>query len=349
MKRGEIERGDNNKNQMLCFWQGIACILVLQAHVVFPGKVGAGLIFLGRFSVGLFFAISGFFLTKSDWKVEKSVLVRKITKLLKYFIISFMVYLIYAIITNTFEFSWWRLYRLFIFNDTTLAVGVLWYLLASIYCYIVYAVLEKIFKENVLKVLFVISTISLIISYVIRIWAVVTANEQVYYDSLYMFRSWLFFGIPMFTLGLVLRKHEKYLKKITKNQAAVLLIIGFSFEIIETYIIKLNVEFYIGSIIVIIAIFMLSQQKNIKKNNAFFNYIIVIGQRYSLFIYLWHKLVMYIIEALIFTQIELDNKSVIKWTMPIIVFVITLLLAYLKDKIVHYVYIKKRNMSLTNK
>lgn len=341
--------GDNNKNQMLYFWQGIACILVLQMHVSFPGKVGEGLVFLGRFSVGLFFAISGFFLTKSDWKVEKSVLVRKVTKLLKYFIVSFMVYLIYAIITNTFEFSWWRLYRLFTFNDTSLAVGVLWYLLASIYCYIAYAVLEKIFKENVLKVLFVISTISLIISYVIRIWAAVTANEQVYYDSSYMFRSWLFFGIPMFTLGLVLRKYEEYLKKITKNQAVVLLIIGFIFEIIEAYIIRLNVEFYIGSIIVVIAIFMLSQQKNIKKSNAFFNYIIVIGQRYSLFIYLWHKLVMYIIEALIFTQIELDNKSVIKWTMPIIVFVITLLLAYLKDKIVHYVYIKKRNMSLTNK
>lgn len=335
--------GDNNKNQMLYFWQGIACILVLQMHVSFPGKVGEGLIFLGKFSVGLFFATSGYFLTKSGWKVEKGVLVRKITKLLKYFIISFMVYLIYAIITNTIEFSWWRLCRFFIFNDTTIAVGILWYLLASVYCYITYAVLEKIFKKNVLKVLVSISTISLIISYVIRIWTVVTSNERIYYDSTYMFRNWLFFGIPMFTLGLVLRKYEEYLKEITKNKVIVLLIIGFAFEIIEAYIIRLGVDFYMGSIIVVIAIFMLSQQKNLKMSNAFFNFITVIGQRYSLFIYLWHVLVMYIV-ALIFTQIGLNSKLIIKWTMPIIVFVITLILAYLKDKMVI-----KNNLKIADK
>lgn len=324
--------GDNNKNQTLYFWQGIACILVLQMHISFPGKVGEGLLFLGRFSVGLFFATSGYFLTKSGWKVEKSVLARKITKLLKYFIISFMVYLIYAIITSTIEFSWWRLCRFLIFNDTTIAVGILWYLLASVYCYITYAVLQKIFKKNVLKVLVVISTISLIILYMVRILIVVTSNEQIYYGSAYMFRNWLFFGIPTFTLGLVLRKYEEYLQ-ITKNKAIVLLIIGFAFEIIEAYIIRLDVDFYMGSIIVVIAIFILSQQKKPKMSNAFFYFVTVIGQRYSLFIYLWHVLVMYIVVS-IFTQIGLNGKLIIKWTMPIIVFVITLTLAYLKDKMV---------------
>lgn len=329
-----------DKNKILYFWQGIACIMVLQMHVSFPGKVGEGLIFLGKFSVGLFFATSGYFLTKSGWKVEKSALVRKVIKLLKYFIVPFMVYLIYAIIRNTIELSWWKLCRFIIFNDTTIAVGVLWYLLASIYCYIAYAVFEKIFKENVLKVLFVISAISLIISYVIRIWMVVTSNEQMYYDLAYMFRNWLFFGIPMFTLGLVLRKYEECLKKVTKNKAVVFLIIGFVFEIIEAYVIRLGVDFYIGSIIVTIAIFILSQRKELKKSNVVFDFITVIGQRYSLFIYLWHILVMYIVTQ-IFSQMGLNSREIIKWTMPIIVFAVTLILAYLKDKIVYYIHIKK--------
>lgn len=71
------------ENKCLNFLKGISCLIVVLLHYPIPGIVGEGIIYGLRFSVPIFFMISGYFCYFHDAEWIKASQ-RKIIKLLVY-------------------------------------------------------------------------------------------------------------------------------------------------------------------------------------------------------------------------------------------------------------------------
>ena len=146
----------------------------------------------------------------------------------------------------------------------------------------------------------------------------------------YLFRNFLFLGFPFFMLGNLINKYKKsIISRISNKQIFIFILSGILISIFTRMMAKTN-EIYIGKELyfgsIIIASFMLIL--SIKNSNRFRCTIMEkIGEKYSLFIYLSHSIIAYIVTK-IANIININESTIYCYGMPILICIITTLAAW---------------------
>lgn len=342
------------RNTTLNFFEllGVCCVCLI--HLGFPTAIGTAINTVGRFAVPLFFTVSGFYLLKEDITKEalRIKLKNRILKLIKLLSISIIIYVILGIlqaqfgsnpigISNWFKetFAWKQIIK-FIFLNACEIGSINWFMFALIYCYIlIYSFANITINSKFIPYIFAILAIIRI-----PLEIVLTAtNANLFGVDLsyhWLYRNWFFFGMPFISLGIILKRKEHLLTNMNFKIIIALFVVGAILSPIEYLYMNRQFnhgfELYCGSIILVFAIMCLS----IKKPNLFSNSkLISYSSNYTMFIYIYHKAVI-IVLLMIFNRIGIDGNVVIKIVRPILVIVISYILAIISYKFLFFIHSK---------
>lgn len=315
------------KNNLLNTEKALAAYFIIIVHTGFPKTFGVIANCIARFAVPLFFMISGYYLYSTDREKIQSKIPRKIKHIGKITIISSIIYLIWNILIlmpNKLEIKSWlksvtslkSILQLILFNQVNYA-PTLWFLFALLYCYIIMLFVNKF---NLYKISYLLIPILLFVNIVGS-----DVMEMVGKVIPYLFMNFLFFGFPFFMLGNLINRKKESVKKISNKALFFLIVIGNLMVIIERFI-TIRKEVYFGSIIVVSCMFILSIN-NINNTDKFRCSIMEnIGEKLSLFIYISHPIIIYIIEKFSYV-INIHDTIFYKYSVPILTCIVTTILA----------------------
>jgi peptidoglycan/LPS O-acetylase OafA/YrhL len=308
------------KNNTLNFIKTIACAMVVFIHIKFPYEYGYYVTTLARFGVPFFFMISGYFSFKNVDNSE--YIIRQIKKILKISFLSFGFYLLFDIFINLENFIF-HLSLLFNFNNiklflfyNVLPCGMhLWYLFSLIYVYIIYYYFNcKLNKINILHyftpVLILLCVLFEYLSYF-----------DIFSIDTFKIRNYLFVGLPFFMLGNFIHKHENsFFVKSNNNLFFIIIgIVGLIISLFESYLTD-YLDIYVGTVLFVFCLFIFA----IKNPNIFNseNIICVIGEKYSLGIYVSHLFIILFLG-------HFGNFGLNAWIVPFVVLIISLFSTWL--------------------
>lgn len=314
-----------SRNKCIDTVKGIACVLVLFIHYPFPGVIGQLIKAIGRSSVPFFFMVSGYFYDKHRdngcWEFgEKAIFSNGILLICGFVVSELFLFVqsgsIYSILKRQVAFD--NILKLIIFNNTG-SIYHLWFLIALIYCYIIWMVIDLKHKKIETRTVKRMVIIVIVICYVIEI---LSAKAEFY--QTYLYRNWLFIGMPFFSLG-VIYEEEKY----DERTNVLLMLFCIILTIVEFFIIG-NVELYVGSVLLAVEVFAYCQKHPFERISVFCN----IGAKYSAWFYILHYGLIFI-ECFIMKRFHLDTlgNGIYTYISPIVVAVYTLLTAVFAQRV----------------
>lgn len=305
------------ENHCLNGLKGIACMGVVFGHALFPGKFGEVILVLASAAVPIFFLISGFYAYDKDCHIVVEKTVRKLKKIGKLTFGACLLYIVwkflklwlsgYDPLDGIADFNGKNLAKMLLQNDLSfIEAGHFWFLLALLYAYATLIVLAK--WNNIGWIYPVI-----ILTFVGRIY--MCANANWHYSQNYWFD-----GLPYFFTGYYLSAHDRWKDKINNGVLLGIGIAGILFKISGLFsYIGVNV-YEVGAILFALSLFLLAlKNENIGKNSLWDKF----GKKYSLWIYIYHVIVMGIL-TLYEGNIGLQSLPWYPWCKPIFVFFLTL-------------------------
>lgn len=329
------------RNVKLDAYKGLACLFVVFIHCVFPGTVGTVVKGIARFAVPLFFMSAGFYCFCKDSNIMGYAL-KKVKHVVLLLIDGSVPWLAYEFIMNCFvgnkiSISQYltKLFAVENFTDMLLwnnlsgflgGGGVLWFVVALIYCYLGYMVIAILKAERVMPLLIV---VTLVIHQLVAMRLIVgTSNYNVMYETNY----WLF-GFPMFTIGHMMRKYDlpQMLQK-SKVSSLGLIIVGIVASIAECLI--YDSQLYIGSILM--AVIMICDAQNNASDSRLTHFMAYIGNKLSFVVYVMHYMIMVLLDKILPKVLHWD-AFIGSYIRPVVILVATLMFAqvyvYFKEKI----------------
>lgn len=245
-----------------------------------------------RIAVPIFFMISGYFLLNKDRNcIEYKKIVKAIIKIVK---IAFIANIIYGIAFYIFDlrsigylsFKFWIIE---IFTGSAI-VGHLWYLTAYIEVLLTIYFLQKI---NKLKILYYLIPCFIILNMLLGSYRYLIGIDHPYQ---FLHTNFLTIGLPCFAIGMLIKIYGKQITAIVKWWHVILcFIIAYSEGIIKH---KMGLHPPgIGDIYLFtIPLAALTFIAFLKKKNLYCGQLIEnIGEKHSLYIYLYHGLVLTLI------------------------------------------------------
>ncbi len=313
-------------NHKLNFLKCFACFGVVFIHISFPGVFGQIVAKVGAFAVPVFFMIAGYYAFGSDAKTIK----RRLFKIIKIFIIAYIVFLIYSI-TNAYArsedrinisayFGWRLLIKAICFCTIDYAIP-LWYLIAMSEAYITwYFVVKKRKEQVVLKlmpILFILQV--LLISYC------ETMQLAWFWKTNYITRA-----MPWFLLGYYIHTYKNRFENLAVHKKISLAVFGGVITTIPV-VFQLSLDFSsVGYIPYAFGVFVLAL-KNPEKNLC--KPLEYIGNNLSLSLYILHVPMESVVSSCVaLTGLE-TASGVWIWSRPIVVLAVTLFISWLLHKI----------------
>lgn len=343
------------QNCYLNYWKGIACFGVVFVHTRFPAYILDGMLqTIFRFSVPLFFMISGYYSYGEDRKLIEKKLHGKTKRIFwinlggcfYYFVVQMAIALLgdsHGSMKDVIE----RLHMMFnrraiidwiVFNQDPF-INIMWFTSALWYCYLVFWVINHF---NLYRVFYTLIPVFLTIHLVLGNFLTLLGMEipKVYY------RNFLLFGLPFFMLGNWVHKHQNdILEKLTQQRCHRVLIVGILLGIMEWFLVGRR-EMYIGTLGTVISIYLLALHQPEKEKNSF---ITQIGMHYSLFVYIVHYSLVIVMERFANRLIVPESKIyyIYMFVRPFLVFGLCVAGAYVFYRILEI--LRTRNISKENK
>lgn len=269
-----------------------------------------------RVAVPIFFIISGYFLYSDNETLTKSRITKSIKKITKIYVISLVVFFIYALIngfiTNNFnavKVGPWKIF-MFITNCSSLCFPYdfhLWFLIALIQGLILFH-LVLVYIKRYTKISMIISLIFILFNPVLENMNINIMNKITFIP----FSKVIFLSFPYLVIGYYI-KYNHY--KIVSKLLWIPLFIFAIFSIFEGS--NHNMGNYFSTPFLSITVFYLFQGiKEINKKNII-EFLGKLGEKHSLFIYISH--------VIIIKLLNLMNCN----TNPFVIFIISLLCSYL--------------------
>lgn len=325
----------NNRQDSLDTLKCLLCFLVVILHTGFSDKIGLYISAFARIAVPIFFMITGYYLPL----MHNDKLKRYIRKIIYLTSISTIFYIIlnyacsyYGIdiyskwFNNTLgikEVVYWILV-----NVTPIAIH-LWYFYALIYVLIIYYIIRKVNKLNLIyKLLPLLFLCNYLFSYLPLLYS----------------RNFLITGLPYVLLGCIFRKHENQLIRLVSKPY--ILIIGFialcSGLIIELFLYewtgtKIFRDYYFFTLPMAAYVFLLTLKY---PNIGAGSYFALIGRKYSAPIYIMHIFFIFTIQYILnsFLGEWILQNIYFKNCFPFLVFGITLISIIIGYKIWYLLY-----------
>ena len=327
------------RNVYLDVIRGIACILIMFIHRLFPDTVGQVISAIARAGVAIFFIISGYYTYNADTGTMLKRMPHKIKHTLMILLYALLFYLIwesfirwfgtgvsstYGWITNHVlsPYTW---YYALIWDRDPLA-GHLWFLFALLRCYLLFVIILKCRLE---KYALVFSIICLSGTLILQKAAV---------DIGYFRNGWLY-GMGFFLAGYCIASYIR----LNKTIIFFLIPLGLLLSIIGGVLYPGN-QIYAGTVILALSVFCWAENKSDKSTKGpMINILASIGAKYGTLIYIVHwsikECLIKLDKMFTFTQQEWY-----RWVSPLLLAVISILvcvvLYYLLTQLSNFVRVK---------
>jgi len=293
---------------------------------LFDGQAGVIMDTLARFSVPLFFLISGYYSYNiQPEKAKKRI--KHILILLIFATVCYIAHKIIALLSNSgmdgvvtyFDqhFNFRTLITLLVFNLPVSSTH-LWYLWAILYVYIVFYFVA-VFRCSE-KIVFIISFFLLFLHLSLgEGLSALGITVPIHYV-----RNFALMGIPFFALGLFTKKHENKLRSIPNYMLVIAVAIGIFESLFSRYFFGKN-ELYFGSLLILFAIVAVFIKYPTVKYPPFFNAL----SGCSTYVYIFHIMISSVILQIykLFT-IDFNNSIILRYAHPFIVCVASTVFAY---------------------
>lgn len=315
------------ENKSINLLKGVACVIVVLLHCPFPGILGEIIIYGVRFSVPVFFMITGYY----SYEKNEMWLIRQIKKTLLLIIkgevfcgiVSFIINMsqtqmeIYDWIKNMESIK--HPMKILFFGSVW--NGTLWYLYALFWTLSILCMVEKYFIFYK-KYLYYLVPVTMLVHIMGR---AVVQNFFEINKMVFLFRSALLFGIPFVLFGRWIAQYENMLKKyIKENRCIIILILGIGFEIVEFMCWHQYMDLHFSTIIISFALFWWAC---IHPSEDYIPVLRSFGEKYSIWVYIVHFPCMLIINVII-QNVTIEKISLLcAWMRPIIVMIMSLFLA----------------------
>lgn len=290
------------RNYYLNFWKGIACFGVVFCHTRLPFYTLDGMIqSMFRFTIPLFFMVSGYFCYGEDRELIEKKLPAKIKRIFWLNFVGCLYYFIMQLAIAVFGDSHGSMADVIerfhmMFNKETMInwlvfnqdpfVNIMWFTSALLYCYLLFWLFNHF---NLYRLCYGLIPVLLVVHLALGNVLVLFGIQIpiVYY------RNFLLFGLPFFALGNWLHKHQDcILEKLSKKKCQFILVLGLILGAGEWFMVGRR-EMYLGALLVVACMFVLSLHQPEKKKDSF---ITKIGTEYSLFIYIVHYSLILVME-----------------------------------------------------
>ena len=315
--------GDMVENKSINLLKGIACLIVVLLHCPFPGIVGDAIIYGIRFSVPIFFMITGYF----SYEKNEFWMIRQIKKTLvlivKGEIFCGIAFVIIKLIRGTFSVIDWIKSTEIIKHPIRILFlgsvwnGTLWYLYALLWTLVILYLIEKYFAN--MKFLYYYIPILMSIHIIGR---VIVQNIGDINKMVFLFRSAILFGVPFVLFGRWIAEYEIILKThLNAIRCILLFILGIVMEVAEFILYHQYMDLHFSTIIISFALFWWAC---IHPSEDYLPLLRVFGKRYSMWVYLMHVPCLLIIDA-VTEDIDIGKMHLLwDWMKPIIVIMMSL-------------------------
>lgn len=325
------------QNQTLECIRMLACVLVVFAHVPFPGRVGELISCLFRFAVPFFFALSGFF------SYGKSV--SRLTGRLKHILLLNGAAILICLASDCLVALSWggsvreellcsvpdlsKLAR-WVFLHINPFGGHLWYLTAIAFCYGVAILYTGFFPEGSAdyRALYLTGFFLFLLRFA---GADILAFGDVRVDY-YLFRDGVFIGLPMFAMGMFL---GQYWQRILENYRLIpgkliaLLVLGIGLSLLQWKGLSIQ-ELPLGAVIQVMALLLLcAARPNIPGCGRVGQKVLSQFRFLSTWVYIIHLPVKDLYEAFLLPLTEARFGSREMWLRPIAVLTLSIALCLL--------------------
>lgn len=263
----------------------VVSVLVVLIHSPLPGIAGTLTEALARIAVPFFFMISGYYVSGND----KKEIIRKIKKTAEMFIWAVFMYFAWEMLWSVYHgttaeklklyFSIQTLVETVVLNTGSL-LGHLWFLLALLYCYGIYALFLQKATLSVRK-----GVVVVLLSGFFLIRELLKQNGVS--DPVYYLRNFLFVGLPFFLLGEIVMQRKMMFLNTKTTLWIVVAAIGLGIAVVERIYIGCC-DLYLGTVLAVVAMFILVQKPTALANDRIAN----LGRQCAGDIYIFHVLII---------------------------------------------------------
>lgn len=321
------------------FIKGVACIAVVFIHVRFPLPFTHPVAAACRFGVPLFLVVSGFFFT-SHGACSLASTARKLRHALMLGIVSTAALVVLALVQCwlapcSSALGFIRSHAtvkdaasFFITNAPTPPLVHLWFLWALVYCY-VFALLwfadgRRLWTAGSLGLILL---VGMVLFQEFTRFLPFAPKIPLRGLPVSLCHTFAFRALPFFLLGIWLRRHENAVRRcaLPNWSFAAFALTGGFMSVVEWRLFGVS-QFYIGSYITVAAMFAWA----IRNPGGGVGPVTYIGRNLSLLVYVLHISVLNFL-MLALRCLHVDQMLLVRWTLPIMVVILTLLVAFVLD------------------
>ena len=322
-----------SRNDTLDIIKLFASYMVVFIHVLFYGTVGITIDALARFSVPLFFLVSGFY----SYQASPDKIKHRLLQLLRLLLLAGIVYTCYNVLIlllkNTPQeiVSYFRAYiiprnllKLIIFN-APIHTTHLWYLYAAVYVYCLLLLITICKIPS--RLVYILSAIALLLHLFLgEVLSVFNVSL-----SPLLTRNFALMGFPFFVLGMLVNQYYHKFANLPNILIFVFIILGIFETLLSRYLFGKK-ELYLGSIFILVSLVLIF----IKYPSIKYPSILLSLTSCSTYIYIFHPMIASMTRK-IYTLIGFDYASSVALQMihPVITCVLSTIFAFILVKLVH--------------
>ncbi len=368
-----IETKENNevkpakaRNACLNFFEALAAIFIMLhlGHAPFPGEFGKIVACIGNFAVPLFFIVSGYYLLKPNMTKEelRDKLKIRIKKMAFLLLFSFVIYTIISFVKKGYgeevltAGEWFKQHFLspkrwvkFLLFNFPLVEPINWYMLASIYCYVVIYIFAGLFLNK--------KWIANVLVTTLFVWIIYGLCISKFNPSLFGFelsclenipRTWFAVGLPFIALGILLNRYEDKLKSIKLRYYVIALIVSTGLKIGEMYLFEClfngSVRYTLGTIIQTICLIEISMIVP-----TFMSKSKLLNQKgnWTMFVYIFQFAVIYALKF-VYVKLGIEENAIASWLKPVVVVLLTVIIAMVVNRLYVFLLDHKRKTIKNN-
>lgn len=325
------------RNQSMECCKLMAAIFVVFIHAEFPEPLGSAVVCLARFAVPVFFAISGYF----SYQVGSSRMPKRIAHILKLYIAAVLACLVCGSIVTVYEGSSLMGYLWgFVPGTENLAKMLLlsesffpgtmhtWYLLSICACYVLLYFYTKFFDCGQIRYqpLYTVSACLLVLHLLMGEMA---PAAGIYLPNT-LYRNWLFFGLPMFSMGIFLREYQERILScfhVTTGKLALMLLAGVVCSLLQWKGVGTG-ELPFGSILCALSLMLyLISHPEVPVRSAFAKRAVSSLGMVSTAVYILHPPLIRIYETFCLPALASLLSGAEAWLRPVLVALLSILLS----------------------
>lgn len=319
---------NRTRNQSFDLLKAIACFAVVFMHCEFPGRTGVAVQCLTRWSVPLYFTISGYFFRRES----VGECMRKARHILRITCFAVAFYVVFETAAQLIRGGIPQLIRyveetctpfdivtFILFNGPVFFSGHLWFLFALLYVYLAYAVMIRLRLTRINRVVCVLLLAGhFSIAYGLN-WLGHPLPSGAY-------RNWAFEGLPFFLIGHEFFRWSASWGEEEKRRYAVrgkvLICVGLALSLLERALLGRDFSVHLASVIVLAGMLFLAQSPLDRR----WSWLAAVGREYSLYVYILHMAV-YRLFAAGSLRLGWSGAALVQWLQPVNTVVWTLLAA----------------------